>query len=91
MEIEKSDIEKILEYLHDNLQSNPIVDSIIAGMLISKDFTQNEKVVKFVQATRSIMNKRRLKKDEQIILYEEMVSRILIHQSEPNQDLKRKL
>ena len=76
MEILKSDIEKILEYLHDNLSDNPIIDWIIAGTLISKDLTQNEKVVKFVQASRSIMNKRRLKKEEQIMLYEEMMMKI---------------
>lgn len=76
MEILKSDIEKILEYLHDNLSDNPIIDWIIAGILISKDLTQNEKVVKFVQASRSIMNKRRLKKEEQIMLYEEMMMKI---------------
>ena len=76
MEILKSDIEKILEYLHDNLSDNPIIDWIIAGILSSKDLTQNEKVVKFVQASRSIMNKRRLKKEEQIMLYEEMMMKI---------------
>lgn len=76
MEILKSDIEKILEYLHENLSDNPIIDWIIAGILISKDLTQNEKVVKFVQASRSIMNKRRLKKEEQIMLYEEMMMKI---------------
>ena len=76
MEILKSDIEKILEYLHENLSDNPIIDWIIAGILSSKDLTQNEKVVKFVQASRSIMNKRRLKKEEQIMLYEEMMMKI---------------
>ena len=76
MEILKSDIEKILEYLHENLSDNPIIDWIIAGILTSKDLTRNEKVVKFVQASRSIMNKRRLKKEEQIMLYEEMMMKI---------------
>lgn len=76
MEIEKSDIEKMLEYISESLQDNPIIDAIVAGILISADLSKDERLVKFVKSARSIMNNRRLKKEDQIMLYEEIIQKI---------------
>ena len=76
MEIEKSDIEKMLEYISESLQDNPIIDAIVAGILISADFSKDERLVKFVKSARSIMNNRRLKKEDQVMLYEEIIQKI---------------
>lgn len=76
MEIEKTEIEKILEYLEDNLRGHPAIDGILAGIFIAEDFTKMEKVIGLMKQARALMNERRLKKEEEIIVYEEMIQKL---------------
>jgi hypothetical protein len=61
MEIDKTETEEILEYLQDSLDGHPIIDSIVAGIFISHDFTKMEKVVKVIKNARQLMNNSSLK------------------------------
>lgn len=76
MEIEKCETEKILQYLQDNLQGHPTIDGIIAGVFIAEDFTKMENVVDLLKKARSLMDERRLKKDDEIILVDQMVQKL---------------
>lgn len=88
MEIEKTETEKILEYLEDNLRGHPAIDGILAGIFIAEDFTKMEKVIELIKQARVLMNERRLKKEEEIILYEEMIQKLYqVHKK--NQDTSK--
>lgn len=76
MEIDKSETEKILEYLDNNLHGFPMIDAIVAGVLIANDFSKMEKVVELIKKSRELMSARRLKKEDEIMLYDEMLQKL---------------
>lgn len=76
MELDKTETEKILGYLQSNLEGHPIIDAIITGIFIGEDFTKMEKVVDVIKKARKLMNQRQLKKEDEIILFEEMIQKL---------------
>ena len=63
-------------YLDNNLNGFPMIDAIVAGVLIANDFSKMEKVVELIKKSRELMSARRLKKEDEIMLYDEMLQKL---------------
>jgi hypothetical protein len=81
MEPEKKEMEKYIEILRDKLTGSPSIDAIVAGIFISNDFTKAEKVADLMINARGLMSKQPLKKEEELILFEEMIHKLFKIQS----------
>ena len=53
-----------------------MIDAIVAGVLIANDFSKMEKVVELIKKSRELMSARRLKKEDEIMLYDEMLQKL---------------
>lgn len=76
MESDDTAIEKILKYLCQDLKGHSSLDLIVAGIFIAEDYTKMEKVSKLVKNARQLMGQHSLKREHEIILFEEMIHKL---------------
>jgi len=76
MESGDLETEKFLKYLWSQLNGHSSIDLVVAGIFIAEDYTKMEKVVKLIKNARQLMNQHSVKRDQQIILFEEMIHKL---------------
>jgi len=63
--------------LQSNLRSNPTIDGIIAGILISKDYSKTLTVLKKITYCRKLIDDLRLKKEGALMMYKTQLEKYI--------------
>lgn len=65
-----------LNVLETNLRSNPIIDNIVAGILISKNYKKTLTVLKRISYCRKLVHDLGLKKEGVLMMYKNQLERL---------------
>lgn len=76
MESDHMATEKFLKYLSHKLKGHSSLDLIVAGIFIAEDSAKMEKVSTLVKNARRLMDQHSLKREHEIILFEEMIHKL---------------